>query len=347
MLLRLATQLPGRMANGSSSFSGSVKQALLAPRLIKPSNNNLLVRQYARGVREPPPAARGEIRRGPTLKEKLMGPPTENAYSMGKGAVAGAAGVGLGALCFYGLGLSKDASIHNNAILWPQFVRDRLHTTYGYFGASCVLTALSTVAVFRSPRLLSLTTRNGWLSTLATFALVIGTGAMTQSIQYTEGIGAKQLAWAFHCAILGGVIAPLCFLGGPLLTRAALYTGGVVGGLSTIAVCAPSDKFLYMGGPLAIGLGLVMAASLAGMWLPPTTALGAGLASLSLYGGLVLFSGFLLYDTQRIVRKAEVHPQYAMTPFDPINASLSIYMDVLNIFIRIAMILSGGNNRRK
>lgn len=47
--------------------------------------------------------------------------------------------------------------------LWPQYVRDRLHTTYGYFGASCVLTALTAAAVFRSPRLLELTTRNGWL----------------------------------------------------------------------------------------------------------------------------------------------------------------------------------------
>lgn len=45
-----------------------------------------------------------------------------------------------------------------------------------------------------------------------------------------------------------------------------------------------------------------------------------GLASMSLYGGLVLFSGFLLYDTQRLVRKAEVYPQYGYAPYDPINA---------------------------
>jgi len=99
---------------------------------------------------------------------------------------------------------------------------------------------------------------------------------VARSIEYQPGLGAKQLAWAVHCAILGAVIAPICFMGGPILTRAALYTGGIVGGLSTIAVCAPSDKFLYMGGPLAIGLGVVFASSLASMWLPPTTALGAG-----------------------------------------------------------------------
>lgn len=111
---------------------------------------------------------------------------------------------------------------------------------------------------------------------MATFALMIGTGAVAQGIPYSPGVGIKQLAWTAHCAVMGGVIAPLCFLGGPILIRAALYTAGVAGGLSAIAVCAPSDKFLYLSGPLAIGLGLVMASSLAGMWLPPTTAIGAG-----------------------------------------------------------------------
>jgi len=102
-----------------------------------------------------------------------------------------------------------------------------------------------------------------------------------------------------------------------------------------------------MGGPLAIGFGAVFAASLGSMFLPPTTALGAGLYSISLYGGLVLFSGFLLYNTQRIVRRAESHPYYAAVPYDPVNASIGIYMDTINIFVRIATILAGGGNRRK
>lgn len=94
----------------------------------------------------------------------------------------------------------------------------------------------------------------------------------------------------------------------------------MVGGLSTVAVCAPNDRFLYMGGPLAIGMGVVLASSIGSMFLPATTALGAGLYSISLYGGLLLFSALLLYDTQRIVKKAETHPYYAERPFDPVNA---------------------------
>lgn len=179
---------------------------------------------------------------------------------------------------------------------------------------------------------------------------MIGSGVVAQSIPYSPGFGTKQMAWMVHSAILGAVIAPLCFVGGPIMLRAAWYTAGVVGGLSTIAVCAPSEKFLTMGGPLAMGLGVVFASSMAGMFLPATTALGAGLASISIYGGLLLFSGFLLYDTQKIIKHAENAPLSSAVQghqFDPINHSISILLDTFNIFIRIVMILSGGGNRRK
>lgn len=85
------------------------------------------------------------------------------AYGMGKGAVAGAAGIGLGALCYYGFGLSKEASIHHNSMFWSNTVRERIHTTYGYFGGACAITALASAFVFHNPRLLELTTRNGWM----------------------------------------------------------------------------------------------------------------------------------------------------------------------------------------
>lgn len=91
---------------------------------------------------------------------------------------------------------------------------------------------------------------------------MIGTGMIAQSIPYQEGFGIKQIAWLVHCGVLGAVIAPMCMVGGPIMLRAAYYTAGIVGGLSAVAACAPSEKFLNMGGPLAIGLGFVFVSSL-------------------------------------------------------------------------------------
>lgn len=56
-----------------------------------------------------------------------------------------------------------------------------------------------------------------------------------------------------------------------------------------------------------------------GMFLPASSALGAGLYSISVYGGLVLFGLFLLYDTQRVIKVAETYPTYAERKYDPIN----------------------------
>lgn len=124
-------------------------------------------------------------------------------------------------------------------------------------------------------------------------------------------------------------------------------TAGVVGGLSTVAMCAPSDKFMNMGAPLGVGFGVVFAScigvypmlqmlcvlvSASGVlanlnkicdfsgsyFLPPTSLAGASLHSIALYGGVVLFSMLLLYQTQGLVNKAQVVPAYHQ--FDPIDS---------------------------
>jgi len=292
--------------------------------------------------------ARRKQAQNPGLKERAMAPQQGTAINMGQGALAGAAALGLGALAYYGAGMSGEMGAVEKSVMWPEYVRQRIKDTYMYFGGSLVATAGTAAAVFRSPAMMSMVTRGGLMAMGVSIAAMIGSSMVARSIPYTPGqLGSKQLAWLAHCAVIGCVIAPLCLLGGPVLTRAAWYTAGMVGGLSTVAVCAPSDKFLYMGGPLAMGLGIVFCASLGSAFLPPTTAMGAGLYSVAMYGGLILFGAFLLYDTQKIIYKAERHPQgWGAPPFDPINASMSIYMDTINIFIRIAQLLAGGGRRK-
>ncbi|KAJ8284865.1 hypothetical protein COCON_G00037150 [Conger conger] len=277
------------------------------------------------------------FRRGRTtkdqLKEAAFQPSAETFIkvdNMGRMLLGGGAVVGLGALCYYGLGMSNEIGAIEKSAIWPQYVKDRIHSTYMYFAGSVGFTALSALAVSRTPALMGLMMRGSWLAIGATFAAMIGAGMLVRSISYEHSPIPKHLAWMFHAGVMGAVVAPLTLLGGPLIVRAAC------------------EKFLNMGGPLAVGLGVVFASSIGSMFLPPTSALGAGLYGVAVYGGLILFSMFLLYDTQKVIKRAETYPLYGVQKYDPINSCLGIYMDTLNIFMRMVMILAnGGGGRRK
>lgn len=51
-----------------------------------------------------------------TLKETILAPAGETAFGIGKGAVAGGAALGIGALCYYGLGLSNKSGAIDHAM---------------------------------------------------------------------------------------------------------------------------------------------------------------------------------------------------------------------------------------
>ncbi|KAL9962065.1 hypothetical protein ACROYT_G031134 [Oculina patagonica] len=273
--------------------------------------------------------------------------PGITAETTGRAVLGGAALFGVGALCYYGLGLSNEVGAIDRAMVWPQVVRDRVRSTYTYFASSLALTAGAAYAISQSRAVFTLMRASPWLVVGGGMIATIGSSILCMSLPYEAGLNAKHLAWAGHSALIGTLIAPLMLLGGPLVLRAAAVTGGVVGALSLTAACAPDGKFLTWGGPLAIGLGGVCMACLGTLFLPATSVVGAGLQSVVTYGGLVIFGGFMLYDTQKIIRNAETYPLHADRPYDPINASIGIYMDTINIFIRILTIMASSNTRRR
>jgi len=268
-----------------------------------------------------------------------------SAENIGRAVLGGASAAGVGALCFYGLGLSNDVGAIDKARFWPQEMRDMVKSTYLYFVGSLGITASSAYYLSKTSAVHRMMKGNPWLVFGGSMVAMIGSSMLCQSLEYQPGLNAKHMAWGVHSGVVGLVIAPLMLLGGPLIMRAATYTLGTVAALSLTAACAPDDKFLNWGGPLSLGLGGICVASLGGMFLPATSAAVPVIHSLVTYGGLVVFGGFMLYDTQKIVKKAEI-ATYNGTKYDPINSSIGIYMDTINIFIRIAMIMAG-NNRRK
>ena len=54
-------------------------------------------------------------------------------YSIGQGALAGASVLGLGALAYYGLGMSKEVGAVERSIMWPEHVKQRIRNTYCKF----------------------------------------------------------------------------------------------------------------------------------------------------------------------------------------------------------------------
>jgi len=278
---------------------------------------------------------------------------------VGQLATAGGATLGLGALCYYGLGLSNAPGAIDTSAAWPQYVKQRISSTYLHLGGSLATVAATAVAAFRTPaghRFMAWSAQRPILSCVGMIGALMSSGMVMRGLPYESSLGPKQGAWVLHNAVLGMAILPIVGVGGPIALKAAVYTAGIVGGLSAIAVCAPSDKFLNWAGPLGIGLGGVFAASLGSCFIPPTSTLGLSLFSIYLYGGLALFSCFLLYDTQKVIHKAIHHQEgqvwngYEWTMahrYDPINASSHLVMDIVHIFIRMAQVLMMGGGRRK
>eukprot|EP00055_Hartaetosiga_balthica_P000015 m.135454 g.135454 ORF g.135454 m.135454 type:complete len:317 (+) comp10021_c0_seq1:131-1081(+) len=257
--------------------------------------------------------------------------------------ISALAGAGVITIGFMGStvvqGMAQAGTLHDNAI-WPQYVRERVANTFGAFAYGTATTAAFTVLLFKAGAM-NVFARSPFISMIAGFGALVLTSSIVRSIDNSDVIMKYAALTAFNAAV-GFTISPLLVLGGGLLVRAAMMTGGIVGSLALVAANAPSDTFLMWGGPLAMGLGGICIANIASIFVPSVAAASV-LYSISLYGGLVLFSGLCLYDTAVIIDKAKVMPN---GKYDAVGESISIFMDAVNIFIRIATILSGGNRKK-
>jgi len=109
-----------------------------------------------------------------------------------------------------------------------------------------------------------------------------------------------------------------------LVGYAAVGTGAVFLGMGMIATTTKRD-FSFMGKFLFVGMIALLVAMLANMWLQ-IPALALTISTLV----IVVFSLFLLYDLQRIIRGGETN--YIM-------ATTGVYMSLFNIFANLLNIL--------
>jgi len=259
--------------------------------------------------------------------------PMARSELMFRGLIGASAAAGVVGICV--LGQKAD----ENTAHWQGYVSDRVRTTYGYFAGGLAMTAASAALFNRSQGFYRTMASHPIAFSLGGFAITMGAMIATRSIPY-ENTVAKLATWSVFNASIGGTMAPLLLVSGPVVMRAAMYTGAVVGGLSLVAMSANSDQFLSWGQPLAFGLGIIIVTSLGRIFLPAQYFIAHTMMDrVVTYGGMAVFSGLVLYDTQKIVTKSKFAQQY-----DPINECLGIYLDTINLF---QLILSYMNSKRR
>jgi len=143
------------------------------------------------------------------------------------------------------------------------------------------------------------------------------------------------------------LLSPLFFMHPAILARAGLYTVGMMGSIAFVGATAKTDKYLYLGGPLLAGVAIVGLSGLAPLVVPATAARTLMVTeNLWLYGGLAVFGGFTLYDVQKVLNHAR-QAERGLIPKDPVNESVSLELDFINIFVRMVQILGMSQSRRK
>lgn len=113
---------------------------------------------------------------------------------------------------------------------------------------------------------------------------------------------------------------------------ALFLSGSIFGGLTLYTFVTKKD-FSYLGASLTIGLFMLIGIMLINFFVRSTT-LDLGLSIV----GVIIFSGFILVDTSRILHRAHEVP--------PTLAALSLYLDFLNLFLMVLSVMSGGRGRK-
>merc|ERR1712065_17474 len=123
----------------------------------------------------------------------------------------------------------------------------------------------------------------------------------------------------FKGASIGPLVAAVLAQDPSLVLLAAV---GTVAAFAAVALYAPRGRnTLLLGGILGSGLSALLVLSIANMFVGSST-----LFTAQLWGGLVLFSGFVAFDTQLIIMRAESGFR------DEISAAIDLFIDVVAIF---------------
>lgn len=239
----------------------------------------------------------------------------------------------LGYLCF---SINDVFNKNNEVILLENQPKERIKLSYAYLLSSLCITSISSIFLFNT-KLLAFNLRLKPLTYLMIYLpLTFLTLIPTMVYDYKTQTKEKHISWVAFNIVMAGNLISIGLYGGPLIAQAVLATGCLVGGLSIVGMKITDETAIYLRPILGIGIGVITGATLGYLFFPMPF-----LYNISLYGGLVVFSGTTITDTNLLIAKAKNEKE-----FDPLGESISLYLDVLLIFIRIVQLLNNDEKKK-
>ena len=200
-----------------------------------------------------------------------------------------------------------------------------LRSTYALLGFSLIPTVIG--ALLGMSMSFGFAAQSPITFTLLMFAGIFGLFFLISANRNSSLGVVFLLALTFFLGVMLGPILQFAFSlsnGGQIVTLAAGGTATIFLVLSGIATTSKRD-FSFMGKFLVIGLVLLILASIANLFFQVPA------ASLAISAiAVLIFSGFILYDVNRIVRGGETN--YIM-------ATLALYMNIYNLFVNLLHLL--------
>ena len=133
--------------------------------------------------------------------------------------------------------------------------------------------------------------------------------------------------------LTGVIISPLLYYVSRTnpnsILQAGVLTVGIFGGLTAYVFLSNRD-FSFLRGMVTVGLIVVVLASLLNVLLVGSFGFSFAIS----IAVLLLFSGFVLYDTSNIIRRYPTNEYVA--------GALDLYLDAFNMFLALLRILNAG-----
>lgn len=200
--------------------------------------------------------------------------------------------------------------------------------TYSLVFASVLVTIAGAAFGMSQPGIMAYVIRHPFITMIGMFAPLL------LALKFREAFPANLGLVFLFTFVEGLAISPIMFMYGRenpgLIAQAGLLTGSAFGVLTLYAFASRRD-FSAWGSFFTVGLWVLIATSLLNLFFRN------GTASLWLAGGTVLvFSGLLVFDTWRL--------RNVFGPNDYVQAAVTIYLDLLNMFLAVIHLLGGRRN---